>query len=351
MNQMIQQSIRSAARLAVAAITGLLLSQAAAAAPAAPAYDGYLLVHFTSAEQDGEQLYFSTSRDGYRWTELNGARPVLESRLGEKGVRDPAIVRAADGGKFYILATDLRIANGKGWDAAMHKGSTSLVIFESPDLLAWSAPRLVNIAGDIPDAGCAWAPEAIYDEAAGDYIVYWTTISPKDGITKPRIYYSRTRDFTRFTPARLYIDRPGTVGLIDTQIVKSDDPASPYRYYRASGDGQITLEGSDRILGEWTRIGDLTAVGLTGKDVEGPILFRMNGTGEWGLWVDQYAKNRGYLALTSRDLSKAGNFRIVDAARLSLGTSIKRHGSILNITDSEYRALQAKWPAAGAARQ
>lgn len=337
--------IKSIAKKAASLIAGLALSSAAMSATSP--YSDYLLVHFTGDTPDGEQLYFSTSHDGYHWSDLNDSRPVLVSKLGEKGVRDPSILRAVNG-KFYILATDLRMANGKGWDVAMHKGSTSLVIFESTNLVDWSAPRLVDVAGAIVDAGCAWAPEAIYDEEAGDYIVYWTTIGLMDGINKPRIYYSRTKDFVSFTPARLYIDRPGTVGLIDTQIVKADDPKSPYRYYRASGDGQITLEGANQLLGEWKRIGDLTSVGLTGKDVEGPILFRITQTGEWGLWVDQYAKNRGYLALTSPDLSKAENFRIVDSAKISLGASRKRHGSILNITADEYRAVLAKWPSKGA---
>jgi sucrose-6-phosphate hydrolase SacC (GH32 family) len=304
----------------------------------------YLLVHFTGESADGEQIYFAASQDGYRFTDLNGSRPVLTTSLGEKGVRDPSIIRSNDGKKFYILATDLRIASRKGWNAAMHHGSTSIVIWESSDLVNWSAPRLVDIAGAIPQAGCAWAPEAIYDEAAGDYIVYWTTISPSDAPAKPRIYYARTRDFVSFTPARLYIDRPGSVGLIDTQIVKVDDPASGYRYVRVSGDGQITLEGSQSIRGEWTVLGDLRAIGLTGKDVEGPILFRMPQAGMWGLWVDQYATRGGYLALVTSDLTRPESFRRVDPAKVSYGAGKKRHGSILNISEDEYRRLLARWP-------
>jgi hypothetical protein len=319
---------------------GMLMATAMGSTP----YPAYLLVHFTSEAGEGEQIRFSVSTDGYRWNDLNGSRPVMMSDVGDRGVRDPSIIRAASGNKFYILATDLRMANGRGWDAAMHKGSTSMVIFESTDLVTWSAPRLVSIAGNIPGAGCVWAPEAIYDPDAGDYLVYWTTISTRDGIDKPRIYYSRTRDFVTFTPAALYIDRPGKAGLIDTQIVSSQDPKAAFRYYRASGDGEITLEGANSLLGDWVRIGDLRSVGLTGKDVEGPILFRLADSGKWGLWVDQYAKKGGYLALTSHDLSKAENFRLVDPARISLGASKKRHGSILNITAGEYQALLAKWP-------
>ena len=48
-----------------------------------------------------------------------------------------------------------------------------------------AAPRhylLVHFTGNIPQAGCAWAPEAIYDEKSGFYLVYWATISPADGV-------------------------------------------------------------------------------------------------------------------------------------------------------------------------
>jgi sucrose-6-phosphate hydrolase SacC (GH32 family) len=326
----------------IAMVLGELLMPAGAA-PTASRFTGYLLVHFIGESADGEQLYFATSEDGLHWQDLNNSQPVLRSDIGEKGVRDPSIIRAATGDKFYILATDLRIASGKGWDAAQHSGSTALIVFESPDLVHWSAPRKVDLAGAISGAGCAWAPEAIFDEASGEYIVYWTTISPLNGIDKGRIYYAKTRDFVTFTPTRMYIDRPGEVGIIDTQIVKMDDHSSGYRYYRASGDGQITLEGSQQILGDWTTIGDLRAVGLTGKQVEGPILFKLNNTGQWALWVDQYAAGNGYLSLLSSNLSRADNFRILDTAEYSMGNSKKRHGSILNLTADEYRAVRSKW--------
>jgi hypothetical protein len=333
---------RTGAWLGRRTLVAALLTAAAADAARAPPRSAYLLVHFTHEAAEGEQIRFAVSEDGYRWTDLNGSQPVMRSDVGEKGVRDPSIIRLP--GRFVILATDLRIESGKGWDAAMHRGSTSLVVFESTDLVHWSKPRLVDVAGTIPGAGCAWAPEAILDDKTGDYFVYWTTISDADGLNKPRIYYSRTRDFRQFTPPRLYIDRPGKVGLIDTQIVKVDEPGSPYRYYRASGDGQITFEGSNELLGPWTVLGDLRAVGLTGKDVEGPILFKIQQTGEWALWVDQYASAGGYLALATRDLSRPATFKKMAAGSLAPGRSKKRHGSILNISVEELQRLQAAWP-------
>ena len=258
-------------------------------------------------------------------------------------MRDHSIVRSHDGSKFWILATDLRIASGKGWDTAMHHGSTKLVIWESTDLVHWSAPRLVDVAGTIPSAGCAWAPEAIWDPASNAYIVYWSTISPLNGIDKPRIYYSKTTDFVTFTPPQMYIDRPGTQQIIDTQIIEVAGSVGGFKYVRASGDGQITLEGSQSVLGSWSTIGDLSQVGLTGKMVEGPILFKFNDENKWGLWVDQYAAGKGYLPLTSMNMGSAQNWQIASAGSYDLGADRKRHGGILNLSAAEMSRLNAQW--------
>jgi hypothetical protein len=87
-------------------------------------YDGYLMAHFTGESSMGEQIYFALSTDGLHWTDVNNSQPVLISNVGELGVRDPAIIRSADGTKFWIIATDLGLPAAKvGF--AMHSGSTS----------------------------------------------------------------------------------------------------------------------------------------------------------------------------------------------------------------------------------
>lgn len=75
--------------------------------------EAYLFVHFTGTEDDAshEQIYFSVSKDGREWSILNGGKAVLESSVGEGGVRDPYIVRSPVNGKFYLMATDLSIYN------------------------------------------------------------------------------------------------------------------------------------------------------------------------------------------------------------------------------------------------
>ncbi len=90
---------------------------------------------------------------------INEQNPVSRWEDGEKGVRDPFIVRSVIDGKFYIIATDLRIANGKGWTAAQMEGSTKIVIWCSKDLVHWSEPWTFETG--VPGAGCAWAPEAV----------------------------------------------------------------------------------------------------------------------------------------------------------------------------------------------
>lgn len=73
---------------------------------------------------------------------LNDCQPVLSSNIGEKGVRDPFILRSAEGDKFFMIATDLRIASGKGWDAAQTAGSKSIIVWDSNDLVNWLFSRL-----------------------------------------------------------------------------------------------------------------------------------------------------------------------------------------------------------------
>ncbi len=316
-----------------------------ASAQAAP-YDGYLMAHFTGESSNyGEQIYFAISTDGLYWTDLNNSQPVLTvpANLGDGGVRDPSLIRSADGTKFWILATDLCIGCGTDWGTAQHNGSTSLVIWESSDLVNWSTPWLADVAGSIPDAGCAWAPEAIYDEANGNYVVYWATISPLDGVDKARIYYATTTDFVNFSSPQMYINRPGSYGIIDTQILKAAN--STYQYYRVSRDtymgyDSVTVEGNNSIFGSWTEIGDIH--NLVSSWSEGPILYKFNDANQWCLMVDVTAG--GYLPLVSTDLSVMGTYSVLNSSQYNLGADRKRHGSILNITTAEYNAILANWP-------
>ena len=310
---------------------------------AAAADPGYLMAHFIGEGATGQQIYFSHSTDGLHWTDLNGGGAVLRSTVGTRGVRDPALVRSPDGSRYWIIATDLCIDCGQSWDDSTSNGSRNLVVWESKDLVTWSQPWLLNVAGAIPDGRNAWAPEAIWDPETNDYVLYWATNATLNGVLKHRIYYARTTDFRSITTPQLYIDRPGTQGIIDTQIVEEPAGVGKYRYVRASGDGQITLEGSNSILGTWTTIGNLSGIGLTGSQVEGPMWMKFRDRNEWALYLDQYAAGKGYMPVLTTDPSTAGTYRLPASGSYAMGGTKKRHGEILNLTAAEESRVQARF--------
>ncbi|WP_019914038.1 family 43 glycosylhydrolase [Paenibacillus sp. HW567] len=296
---------------------------------------GYLLVHFIGEQPDGEQVYFSYSEDGLHWKDLNAGLPVLRSELGEKGVRDPFIVRSPKDNKFYLIATDLRIANGKGWDTAVNAGSRDVIIWESPDLVNWSSPWSVTLG--IPGAGCVWAPEAIYDEAAEEFLVFWAsaTQEPQEQERKHKIYSARTKDFRNFTTPEKYIERENHI--IDTTII-----AQGGAYYRFSKDEttkNIRVEkGASLDKDAFAPLSAPVLEDLSG--VEGPQIFKLGGREEWCLIVDRFAEGKGYLPLLISDL-ESGDFRVLPDGAFDLGKNKKRHGGVLPITEAECCRLLA----------
>ena len=295
---------------------------------------GFLFVTFKGEQTPlTEQIYFLTSQDGRRWETLRGGEPILVSTVGEKGVRDPYLLRAHDGGKFYLLATDLSINLGHDWKRAVQAGSRSLVIWESADLVNWSAPRLVPVAA--PDAGCTWAPEAMYDEETGDYLVFWASTNAGDRFAKHRIWACRTKDFATFGKPSVYIDKPTSV--IDTDIVRDGG-----KYYRFSKDEKfkaIGLETSEKLAGPWREVPGFSLAQLRGY--EGPECFLLEPAAAgkkptWCLILDQYSKGAGYQPFVSDDLD-GGKF--TPAPGFSFPFRV-RHGSVLPVTAEEMDRLK-----------
>lgn len=296
-------------------------------------YTGYLLVHFIGEAPDEEQVYFSCSKDGLYWKDLNGGKPVLHSNIGQKGVRDPFLVRSPIEGKFFLIATDLRIANGKGWLAASNTGSKDIIVWESKNLIDWSPPWSVTLG--IMEAGSVWAPEAIYDEAADEFLVFWasSTEDPQQQERKHKIYSSRTRDFHNFTPTELYIERENHI--IDTTIIAHN--GMYYRYSKDETTKNIKVEQGlslDRYA--FSPINSPILDQLVG--VEGPEIYKFNDREEWCLIVDRFASGKGYLPLITTNLA-SGDFKIVPVESFNLGKTIKRHGGVLSITTDEYTCL------------
>lgn len=295
-------------------------------------YAGYLMAHFTGETEIGEQVYFALSRDGLHWTDLNQGQPVLISVIGEMGVRDPYILRSRLDGKFYILATDLRIASGNGWDVARAAGSRNMIIWSSDDLVSWSEPWCYDVQLD--GAGSVWAPETCFDEEREAYLVFWSsyTREPGDESARFRIFCSYTKDFHTFSEPRIYMERERSI--IDSTIIR--DGNYYYRFTKDEITKGVILDRCEDLLGNFEPIYSDSLNQMTG--VEGPLAFLMPDGKTWCLMVDQFAKQLGYLPMLCDDLGKA-EFNIVASQDYELGKSRKRHGSVLRITQKEYERL------------
>jgi hypothetical protein len=298
---------------------------------------GFLFVTFNSETTPmSEQIYFGLSKDGLNWEALNNTKPVLVSTVGEKGVRDPYLLHSHDGKKFYLLATDLSINLNRDWRRATHEGSKSLVIWDSEDLVHWSEPRLVQVAAD--DAGCTWAPEAMYDENTQDYLVFWASTTASDNFAKQRIWAARTTDFITFGKPFIYVENQGNV--IDADIVNDNG-----KYYRFSKDETykaIKMEVSDKLMGPWQDVPDFSLAKMTGY--EGPECFLLepaaNGNPPtWCLILDYYSKGGGYKPFVSHDLA-TGQFTPMADMHFPFKF---RHGFPLAITSDEYDRLKAAY--------
>ncbi|MFI7412696.1 family 43 glycosylhydrolase [Streptomyces sp. NPDC049627] len=317
--------------------------------PAKAALKGYMFSYFTGeGTADGEQLYAALSKgnDPLHWRELNDGRPVLTSTLGEKGLRDPFIIRSPEGDKFYQIATDLRIYGNGDWDAAQRTGSKSIMVWESTDLVHWTNQRLVKVSPD--SAGNTWAPEAFYDAKLGEYVVFWASKlydnDAHSGDTYNRMMYATTRDFYTFSEPKIWIDRGYSV--IDSTVIQRDGT-----YFRLSKDERnntsstpnskfIFEEKSDSLLNlSWDAVAEGIGKGAMNA-AEGPLVFKSNTEEKWYAFLDEFG-GRGYIPFETTDLA-SGTWTPATGYDLP---AKPRHGTVLPVTQAEYdRLLRAYQP-------
>lgn len=294
---------------------------------------GYLFVYFTGEQSDGEQIYFAISKDGRKWEDLNQGKPVLRSGISEKGVRDPFIVRHPRTNRYYLIATDLCIYAGKSWEEAQTRGSLDLIVWESYDLIHWSQERSCRVG--VPQAGCVWAPEAIYEEERQAFFVFFASriCLPGDRQGKHRIYASYTEDFRTFSEPFVYMDRETDV--IDTTIIQAQGKF--YRFSKDETHKTILMEKSKQLLGDFTLIHSDTLKNL--KGVEGPEIYLLPDQKTWCLIVDRFQEDKGYLPLFTKDLD-SGVFQIAEEGHWDFGKKKKRHGGVLRIEAEDYERLR-----------
>ncbi|GGN22571.1 glycoside hydrolase family 43 protein [Streptomyces fuscichromogenes] len=323
-------------------------------APAQPPA-GYLFAYFAGEHRpDGEQIRFALC-DGPRldrWHEFTGVRPLAPAG---GGARDPFLVRAADGSGFHLLATDLRIHGGDGWEQAIAHGSRSLLVWDSPDLRHWEGPRRVEVMPE--QAGCVWAPEAVHDPRRGEYLVFWaSTVYPDDdpGHRTPsyqRMYCATTTDFRVFGPPRVWLDKGWPV--IDSTVVEHEG-----WFYRFTKDerlpGTAEAPGAKFVFVERSRdlagapfepVAEGVGRGVDGAaglaHAEGPIVLPAPDGRGWLLLLDEFG-GRGYVPFRAERLDGPVWVPADDPdVRLPPGL---RHGSVLPLTGRESAALRDLTP-------
>ena len=292
----------------------------------------YLFTHFTEEKGDREYVWFAVSRDGLHWTDLGSDEPLLVSKVGTKGVRDPFIVYDEKLKKYFIIATDLLTTSGN-WYNFSHKGSRSLVVWESEDLINWSEERLAEVG--IDKAGCVWAPEAIFCKEKDAWFVFFASCVKEKGELhhKQRIYGTFTKDFKEFSPTFKFID--AKTDVIDTNIVW--DKGYYYRFSKDETNKVIKIEKAPEILSEnWETIPCNTFDKCFG--LEGPEVYYLHNLQKWCLIADQYHEHLGYAPFLCDDLSLC-NFTRLDEDKYDLGKRKKRHGGVIEITDEQYDKL------------
>ncbi|MBD3945375.1 immunoglobulin-like domain-containing protein [Nocardioides ganghwensis] len=338
--------------------------------PAPADYEAYAFAYFAGeSTDDGEKIFLGASRgnDPLDYDVLNDGRPVLESQLGTKGLRDPFIIRSAEGDRFFLLATDLKAYPAVDFGEAQETGSKYLEVWESTDLVNWSDQRHVKVSSDL--AGNTWAPEAFYDAEAGEYVVYWAsafyptadTTNRDINTSYQRMVYATTRDFVTFSEPQPWIDvKRGTGrGMIDATIVQDGDTFHRFVKDEAvmtprqerSTDLRATVSGSLPTTTSspgWQLVRDQVGVGQpnpwggTYTQGEGPTVFPDNEVEDrWYMFIDQpsYHGGRGYLAFRTDDID-SGDWQSVPTADLP---SSPRHGTVIPVTQAELDTMRAAY--------
>jgi beta-xylosidase len=278
-------SIRS---LTVLCVLGLVMVSFGCSAAKAQEKPVYLFSYFKDNGQDGLHLAYSTN--GLEWKVLGAGKSYLQPTVGGKLMRDPCVLRGADG-LFHIVWTT------GWWDKGIGYAS-------SKDLINWSQQKFIPVMEHEPTAKNCWAPEVVYDPNDKEYMIFWATTIPgkfpeteKSGDNNHRIYYVTTKDFTTFSPAKVLLD-PG-FNSIDATIVRVSGRYVMFIKNESKNppEKNIRICTADQLTGPWSA----ASKPITGNYwAEGPTSVQVGDW--WYVYFDKYTE-RKYGAIRSKDLT------------------------------------------------
>jgi hypothetical protein len=307
-------------------------------------FAGYVMVYFKDQNQCA---YMAISRDGYTFTDINGGQRVFDGTMlaEQKGVRDPHIARGPDGA-FYLTMTDLHIFGQRAgfretqWQRPQEKygwgNNRAIVLMKSWDLIHWTHTdfRVDTAFPELGDIDCSWAPQTVYDEAAGKMMVYFTI---RYNNRNANMYCSYANDeFTKLETKPEMI--PG-IGGIDGDITKVGDKF--HLYYVSNA--RILHAVSDKISTGY--VSEPNQINPDRANTEAPNVFKRLGTDTYVLMYDVYGarpNNMGFSETTDFVTYKnIGHFN----EGVMKGTNFERpkHGAVTYMTLEELKAVQEHW--------
>lgn len=284
----------------------------------------YLFCYFVGNKPEEETVHFAVSADGYHFEALNNNEQVIVQTLGRKCCRDPFIFRDNDG-IFHIIATDMRCYDG--W-----ANNNSMIVWDSKDLVNWENERIIDFTqfDETKTANRVWAPQVIFDDKRGEYMIYWTHNNADDELDTI-IWHAYTKDFTTLTTKPSVLYRPSSnMCAIDADIIINNG-----KYYMYEADGEkdgICLVISDNANGPYIESDD-NKISVADTALEGNCMYKILASDKYVLIADQFKKG-GYFMQESTDMVHFS--RVDDFAIDHLNA---RHGSMLHITDEEYDRL------------
>lgn len=303
------------------------------------AFGGFVYVYFfESGQRHDQRVFIAFSSDGLYWRSANGDRPILSSSLGDRGVRDPFLIRKPDGAGFYLLGTDLDFWAPKYADSDGHidfhktvsKGSVGICVWETSDLITWSSERIVDVASAIA-GGNAWAPRAVWDSDADDYLLYWSSATATDAFAKQRIWAAHTKDFVTIGKPFMLQERENSV--IDAAIVSLGTGYA--RFIKDDRINAVSMEVSESILGPYRRFAQSVIESYVGG-YEGPTPYILP-DGRMVVMLDEYTGlHRGYIPFVSEKPLVDNSFRLLDDDMYRMPKGAK-HGIVMPLSVSEYR--------------
>lgn len=280
--------------------------------------DVYLFTSFHEPADAGLRLLYS--HDAYHWTDLNHI--FLKPEVGEaKILRDPSIAQGPDGVYHLVWTTAWKNDRGIGYA-------------ESKDLIHWSPEQHVEVMANEPTAVNAWAPELFYDDVNKQFIITWASCIPfrfprgkEDEKNNHRLYYTTTKDFKTFAPAKLFLD-PG-FSVIDPEIVK----VAKGKYVLVMKDNtrdnrNILVASGNNPLGPYSDFSSR----FTEMYSEGPTMTKAGD--DWLIYYDSYRKKK-FGAMRTSDFKAFVN--ISDYVNVPEG---HKHGTIFKVTEKTLKKLK-----------